>query len=375
MYSDKLDITNYFIVDSTENKLREDLAVNELKCRGMVFKNNPADNSNTLVASTFPYTEEFSISDIDKVDTIISEGEWIFYKSYEGTIIRIIHDEQDGRTRRIISTHKKLDAYESFWVSDQSYGSIFENEVMRMNPSLEFFENFLDSLDKKYHYTFLLLSNDQNKIVSSHNNKILFVGCFDRETNNYIEDVSITSVNFERSEKVNITTSGDILEYVNNVDPYDCQGIIAFRKDKFELFKVINDKYKTLSLLRANNSNLIYRYLQLKKIDNNDMFIEFQKLFNNNSQNFLEAENNIRELCVYIHHTYYNRHILKNFVFVNPVFHSILKKIHNWHLQDKKNNICTFNAVYQHLSDCDSNTLFYMIKEWKKMQTTGDNLI
>ena len=374
MYSDKLDITNYFIVDSTENKSREDLQTNELKCRGMVFKNDPSTNTNTLVASTFPYTEEFSISNIDSIDKIISEGQWSYYKSHEGTIIRIIHDDQNGKTRRIISTHKKLDAYESFWGSENSYGILFENEIMRMNPKLEFFENFLDSLDKKYHYTFLLLSNDQNKIVSSHNNKILFVGCFERETNEYVEDVNIESVKFDRPERINITTTGDILEYIENVDPYDCQGIIAFRKDKFELFKVINDKYKELSILRGNNSNLEFRYLQLKKIDNVEMLNSFIKLFSN-VRNFPEIENNIRELCVYIHHTYYNRHILKNFVFVNPIFHSILKKIHNWHLQDKKNNICTFNAVYNHLSDCDANTMFYMIKEWKKMQSTGENLI
>jgi hypothetical protein len=374
MYSDKLDITNYFVVDSTENKSREDLATNELKCRGMVFKNDPLTNTNTLVASTFPYTEEFSISSIDIIDKTISEGEWSYYKSYEGTIIRIIHDEQDGKTRRIISTHKKLDAYESFWGSENSYGSLFENEIMRMNPSLEFFENFLDSLDKKYHYTFLLLSNNQNKIVSSHNNKILFVGCFDRETNEYVEDVNIESVQFSRPDRINLTCAGDILEHVKNVDPYESQGIIAFRKDKFELFKVINDKYKELSMLRGNNSNLNYRYIQLRKIDNVEMLNNFTNLFSA-THNFTEVENNIRELCVYIHHTYYNRHILKNFVFVNPVFHSILKKIHNWHLQDKKKNICTFNAVYKHISECDANTIFYMIKEWKKMETTGENLI
>ena len=166
-YSNQLELSNYFIVDSTDSKPREDISGNDLRCRGMVFKKT--NDEYNLVASTFPYTEEFSVRNIDVVDSLIKEGEWYFYPSYEGTIIRIIHDEQDGVIKRVVSTHKKLDAFESYWGSSKSYGELFKDEIYRMfltrneNSKLsrdEIFDIFLDSLATDKHYTFLMTSNE-----------------------------------------------------------------------------------------------------------------------------------------------------------------------------------------------------------------------
>ena len=365
-YSNKLELSNYFIVDSTEVVNNEN-NVNKFddtssNIRGLVFKNQEDDK--VLVASTFPYTEEFGFSNIDIVDKIIQEGTWKYYKSYEGTVIRIIHDEQDGVMKRVISTHKKLDAFESYWGSDKSYGELFKNEIERMYENENVFDTFLDSLNSNYNYTFLLLSNDDNKIVASHNNKIIFIGCFDRTNHKYTIDVEIDSLHFERPEEIQINNTDDIMTYVENIDCKDAQGLIAIRQDEFKLFKVINDKYKEKSMLRGNNSNLVYRYFFLKK-NEQDMFIDFLDLFSNKKDLFLQTEHDFVELCNYVHMVYYQRHIMKTFVFVNPVFHSILKKIHTWHLQDKKNNICTLNAVIYHVSECDTKTLFFLLKEMK----------
>ena len=164
-YSNKLDLSNYFIVDSSELESQESTHNHKYdetssKIRGLIFKNQ---DDKVLVASTFPYTEEFSVSNIDVVDSIIKEGTWKYYKSYEGTVIRIIHDEQDGVMKRVISTHKKLDAFESYWGSDKSYGELFKTEINRMHTSQKSnnehaFNDFLDSLDSNYNYTFAYLS-------------------------------------------------------------------------------------------------------------------------------------------------------------------------------------------------------------------------
>jgi len=361
-YSNKLDLSNYFIVDSKDVTEFQEASDNTFsQVRGLVFKNQGDDK--VLVASTFPYTEEFSFANIDIVDKIIEEGTWKYYKSYEGTVIRIIHDEQDGVTKRVVSTHKKLDAFESYWGSDKSYGELFKQEIERMSENKDnAFDLFLTSLDSKYNYTFLLLSNDDNKIVASHNNKIIFIGCFDRTNHKYTMDADTGNLTFSRPEEIQINNTDDIMTYVENVDYNDAQGLIAIRQDEFKLFKVINDDYKQKSMLRGNNSNLIYRYFYLKKNDQ-DMFIDFLNLFANKKDHFLQAETEFVELCKYIHMVYYQRYILKNFVFVNPVFHSILKKIHAWHLQDKKKNICTLQSVIIQVSECDAKTIFYMLKE------------
>jgi len=384
-YSNQLELSNYFIVDSTDSKPREDITGNDLRCRGIVFKK--VDDEYKLVASTFPYTEEFSVANIDAVDSLVKEGEWYFYPSYEGSIIRIIHDEQDGTIKRIVSTHKKLDAFESYWGSNKSYGELFKDEVYRMFTAKEetsklsrddVFNLFLDSLDTNRHYTFLMCSNEENKVVSSLDNKILFVGSFDRESNTYqphTSGIESCVINFEVPVKIEIESSQDILDYMGKVDYRHQQGIIAIRRDKFDLFKIIDDTYKMKSMLRGNNSNLIYRYFQLVSLKETDMLLDFVDLFKNSQPAFLQAERDIMEMCIYLHQTYFMRYIQKKFVFVSPIYHSVLKSIHNWHLQDKRNNITTMEVVASKVRQCDCKTFFNMWKEFVSMKQQEQPII
>lgn len=390
MYSNKANEENLFIIDITNSKSRDDLETNDMNNRGMIFKT--VDNDNVLVASTFPYTEEYSISNIDVVDKIIKEGEWEFVKSYEGTIIRVVHIEQDGTIKRLVSTHKKLDAFESYWGSPVSYGEIFKTEVCRLfrnntsqsdvNCNLQdtdIFNLFLDSLDTSRHYTFLLTSNEDNKIVSSNNNKIFIVGSFDRETNKFLYDFeshynNTSIVKFDTPEKIEINSSQDIINVVNSMDWNKHQGIFAIRKDAFEFFKVINDEYKIKSTLRGNNSNLLFRYLQLRYVDKS-MMNDFINLFSRHSNIFSGAETNLVELSVYLHQTYYRRNIKKEFVFINPIFHSVLKSIHAWHLENRRVNITTLYAVTSKLNETDTKTLFQMLKQWELMKENNNNVL
>jgi len=381
-----LELSNYFIIDSTDNKPRKDLENLELTNRGIIFKSLPDDN-HKMVASTFPYTEEFGINNIVEIENLMIKNEYSFYKSYEGTIIRVIHDEQEGVIKRLVATHKKLDAFESYWGSYVSYGELFQNEIYSMflkhNPDSELsndkvFELFLDSLDTSLHYTFLLTSNDENKIVSSLNNKIFFAGSFDRETNKYNPPETTNSSQlfpFDIPEQINFKTSQDIIDYIEKVDYKESQGILAIQKDEFKLFKVINDEYSRKTLLRGNNSSLIHRYLQLKFIGDDQMFFEFMDLFNYKIQLFQQIESDIQNLALYIHSVYYARYIEKTFVYVNPVFHSVLKSIHYWHNMDKRKNITTLKVVYQKLQETDYNTVYKLMKEYKKLCEEGKILL
>lgn len=395
MYSNKANEENMFIIDITNSKDRDSLETSDMNNRGMIFKT--INDENVLVASTFPYTEEYSINNIDVVDKLIQEGQWEFVKSYEGTIIRVVHVEQEGVIKRLVSTHKKLDAFESYWGSNKSYGELFKTEICRLfrndttikgsecnMEDTDIFNLFLDSLDTSRHYTFLLTSNDDNKIVSSNNNKIFVVGSFDRVTNDFLYDFEshynkTSIVKLDTPEKINIATSQDIIDTVNSVDYNKHQGIFAIRKDKFQFFKVINDDYKNKSMLRGNNSNLLFRYLQLKYVskDNssNTLLTEFVKLFSSHADTFNSAETNLVEIAVYLHQTYYRRNIKKEFVFVHAIFHSVLKSIHSWHVQDRRNNITTLDAVVSKLNEVDTRTLFQMLKHWTSMKETNDNVL
>jgi hypothetical protein len=87
------------------------------KCRGLVF------NEKNLVLKGFPYTQEYTEDDNKDFDFDISTC--LFYKSYEGCLIRIFYFNNKWYT----STNKKLNAFRSKWASKKSYGTFF-NEAL-----------------------------------------------------------------------------------------------------------------------------------------------------------------------------------------------------------------------------------------------------
>jgi hypothetical protein len=233
------------------------------------------------------------------------------------------------------------------------------------------FNMFLDSLDTSKHYTFLLTSNDDNKIVSSNDNLILFVGAFERETNKYLSHETLKPSNiltFKFPERIEINNVQDILDYVNSVDYKKEQGLFAISNSEFKMFKIINDEYKRKSLLRGNNSSLYHRYLQLVYLQEEDMMREFTELFSDKSKLFDCVNLDLGHVVLYLFNVYYQRYISKQFVFVHPVFHSVLKSIHNWHLQDRIKNKISVAKVEEQVYSTDVNTIFQMLKQYTQMK-------
>ena len=57
-----------------------------------------------------------------------------------------------------------------------------------------------------------------------------------------------------------------IFDFVeNNIDAFKYQGIIGYTSNNHESLKIINSRYKDLILIRGNNHNLRFRYLEIRK--------------------------------------------------------------------------------------------------------------
>lgn len=341
---------SYRIIDSKEETIR-----------GFIY------NDDRLVCKTFPYSDELVVENIEEIKTRLSEGEWSFFPSYEGTIIRIVNDGDN----QFVSTHKKLDAFSSRWGSEHSFGDLFKNSITEFNKTSDnlhenAYDEFLKTLKDNNHHTFLLCSNLDSRIVANRDNEVFYVGSFNRETHEFLgilEDIKDKLSNFCKStEKLDITVD-DILDYVENkVDPFSQQGLVAIRKKDMSIFKVINSTYKNLSELRGNNPSLSNRYLELL-LKQKSLVLDFCTIFSNKQHEFGYLEELLDNTVHYILNVIRRRYLHKRYMHVSPVIHSFVKLFEkNTDVQD-----ITFEHVFEKLQSVELDYI------WKLMHSYLEN--
>ena len=93
-------------------------------CRGLIY------NGDELLVRTFPHTCEYTISDIEKLEKMFSDGfneDYTFFESHEGSLIRVFHFND----KWYVSTHKKIDAFESRWSSKKIFWRIICRSIRK----------------------------------------------------------------------------------------------------------------------------------------------------------------------------------------------------------------------------------------------------
>jgi hypothetical protein len=160
--SSGLELFCYIKCEPTDSRLLHE-------CRGVVF------HGEDLVLRAFPYTVEVAHTDEkfieEHVQPVFKDCE--VYDAYEGMLIRMFHFDGKWYT----STHRKLDANRSKWVSKESFGSLFvktlEVELERNDALREavptgdesLLERFQSTLDTDKQYMFLVSHCTENRIV------------------------------------------------------------------------------------------------------------------------------------------------------------------------------------------------------------------
>ncbi len=343
------------------------------------IKCGPTDTENTkrsrgigfhgdkLITSCFPYTYEYTKRDLP--DTLFVEGfdKLLFYDAYEGSIIRMFYFGDKWYT----STNRKLDANKSKWSSRESFGHFFtqaldseieHNEKLRNSlPVIDGktnLERFQDTLDKDKQYMFLLLNNDQNRIVCLTPSRptIYHVGTFINGELSMNEDINIPY-----PTKHNFTSVDDIFDYVDNIDFNKLQGIIIFAPDNTQ-YKIFNQEYYEYYRVRGNEPSIKFRYLQVRmdKRYNNLMHC----LYPSFSAIFEEYENIIYNISKQIHKAYFDRFIKNEYVKVPPEEFNVIKYCHSWHLEDRINNKINLNKVIEILNQQQPTNINKMIRRF-----------
>jgi hypothetical protein len=332
------------------------------KNRGIIF-----DYENQIIVPSFGYTDMYTLMDMDKLNVILNPfNDWKFYLSVEGTLLRCYYYGQKWN----LSTHRKLDAFQSRWSSRSTFGELFINGLQKIYHEITLSsldEMFYSKLDKNKIYYFLLKSNSENRIVCQYiedKSSILYIGAMIKNGDMFEYSTEIPSYLelFEKQQSITILSVDDLITHTEQLDPYQFQGILAWNTHSNKQIKILNSQYNSYYTIRANNPNLRFRFLELRN-DNDTLRLLYQ-LYPKYSDIFDQYEDAIRQISRVLHQYYINRYIKNQYITLPREEYNVVKKVHQWHLLDKKKNMVFSQNVLDVLNKETPLSLYKMIKRY-----------
>lgn len=301
----------------------DDIAPESLKqVRGVILDSS----NNNIVVRSFPYTNEF-IGVETNLPFLNERRKNMYFHSNEGTIIRVFHYAGEWH----VSTHRRIDAFQSRWGGPCSFGEFFQAaiETCLEKP----FAEFLETLDKSHQYIFLLYSTPQTRIVSPslpYPFVSLVATIIDGE---FRFDNRIEGIHMQKQIEFDSTRTDieNITEYINacNSDKSK-QGIFIVSTDTTSgdqyFYKIVSPVYHELSLLRGNAYDIPTRFLELR-IQKSDKVNDFIQLFSEYTGLFMFMESRIDNLITHIFAKYRARFTHRQYAPVHPVLYPFMKSI------------------------------------------------
>ena len=332
------------------------------QCRGVVF------NDQNIVMRAFPYTIEYSDDQMNEIETNITSKmkDCRIFDSYEGTLIRMFYYK-----KWFTCTHRKLNAFRSKWASKESFGTAFkkalDSEVKNndvLHDSLPkngecLLERFQTILDPSKQYMFLVLNNDENRIVCDAPNRptLLHVGTFVDGELSMDENVHIP-----HPKEHKFDNSEDMVDYVRNINIREKQGVIIFAPNNKQ-YKILHEQYVELFKVRGNEPSIKFRYIQVRM--NSHLTNSLYNLYPHMGPKFDEYEEVLYSVAQNIYKSYVDRYIKKKWVTVAVEEYNVMKKCHSFHEQDRKQNRISLKKVIELLNEQSPSVLNKMIRKFQ----------
>ena len=329
-----------------------------IQTRGVIrFSADHNPNNGVVVCKTFDFTPEFFSSQKDDIIVHINNLVGVrcdtlnFYDAEESTLIRLWHHNNKWR----ISTHKRFNAYESYWSSSTSHGELFEQAIIYQakNGSLkdefktendnEILDVYYNLLDTNKIYTFSVRTNENNRIVCvpEDHPTIYFAGEFDSKTFNLLT----TNTSFiSRPASHSFQQMIEVFEYLSNLDQFKKQGLMVYHfnsnNNTSAVIKLTSEKYRQYADVRNNVMSLTTRYYQIRK--NADVLTKFLVLYPYMNNLIDMIENVLTIIINNILSKYMARFVRRNadgtrdFVTLPPEQWYVAKQLHELYLQDNQ---------------------------------------
>lgn len=341
-FNPNIDESKYTIVDAnTDYKLVMCHSVEDKKesgrvkkCRGTIF-----DSYGNVILETYPRTEEYIENEFDCVNIEDdSKSDMVYYESHEGCLIRMFHYDDQW----FICTHGKLNAFESKWSSYKSFGLMFREALDYLDHNSSEFHDFLkcsddrdiinrfeSKLNTNRQYMFLLRNSDENRIVcdSPSHPTVYHVGTLVKGKLNFVDELYVP-----KPKKLKFRCKTELIDYVSNVNYREIQGVIGFDINGC-VIKIYNKIYMDYFNIRGNRMNIVYRYLELRH--DRDHVDKLLRLYPEYAIVCENLEFYIEGQIRYIYRSYVDRYIRKQYVIVPKFHYKVLRKCHEWFLDNR----------------------------------------
>lgn len=313
-------------------------------CRGNIY-----DKNENLVIKSFNYTPEY----VDELPLELTDmQDWVFFRSVEGTLLRLFNFNDVW----YLSSHKKLNAYNSRWSCTRTFGELFEDSLKNVSSS---YEEIVKTLDKNNGYLFLVTTNQENRIVCNPPEKqgVYFIGELKDRTKFSFSNLEF----FPSPVPLELKTPDELLTEVRNIDTKTYQGIIAFSKTNNIQFKILNKTYEELRKLRGNEPNLVKQYLKLRNVPENvKKFITLYSDFD-----YKTVENDILRLSLSLYNLYINRFVYKAFTPIPAEQFVLIKKCHDQYKKTLKK--ITPSDIINIINSHSVGSLAYILKNFLQL--------
>jgi hypothetical protein len=338
-------------------------------------------DNNRVVRRCLPFIPEIVSTDEESLNLVkkLPFDKATYFPSYETTGIYIFFHPREQKWK--ISTHKKIDAFDSFWgVSDsnlsvcESFGILFlrslvsnfgyDFDELTTDEVKEVFDEFTDELNPEQTHLFLISNTVNNRLVSFPMFPYTYhAASIDNQTGFILEG---NDTSFPSLPTLSLESLNDALYYANNCDPNETQGVyIRFNNQKF--IKIISPMYAYLNSLRNNNPSLIKRFLELRNdVDNLNNFCCLYNEYNLDFQNVLNSLDKSKKNII---NCFVERFINGKFSTVSQLEYilfqtalsSFLNSTTNKNRKNKTNREFFTKIVSNTFDNCDSNFLYKLV--------------
>ena len=345
------------------------------KIRGII-----RDENDNIIVPSFGYTTTFVDPDDASTFLDLNKDDGIdIISSLEGTLLRVYY--HDGNWR--VCTHNRLDAFRSRWSSSETYGEIFHRAIEEVVGDKNV-SKLYEVLCPTRVYCFYVRPNTDNKIYwdpifAKHKEKVLFIGAWESET--FIKEManfseyewSVLSL-LLRPDIIKTYAPGymtnDVLHYIKGymttINPKEIQGVLLWNKRTNQHVKILHPRYAKMMSIRGTTPNPRLRYLELRpdkiaaQIYYEDVMPEMRILFE-------QYEHIIHNIVTVILNAYIARFIKNQYVTLPKDEYIVMKKCHDWFIEDRVNNRINFEKVREMLEQETPLSIYKMIRRQQNL--------
>ena len=364
--TDKLDDLTCYHFDSVT--IDSDPSVKQY--RGII-----KNSEDQIICKTFSFTPEFASNDSENINKyiipFIQNPNVIFAPSYEGCLIRLFN----YKNKWYISTHKKIDAFTSKWGSDRTFGELFmdahrhseEHKECISYTNDEMFKYFDRIYDRETIYVFVLKNCLENRIV-----------CCALEQPQFEPIVKIKGDNniFQSEYEGNYTkdfTAEKLGEMMREVDITKTQGYIFINRETLESIKIIKDDYIFYAMIRNNQPNILYRFIEVQQSGDKKNIDYLNQLYPERKEYFESFIHTIDDVCINIYRRYRNRFVRKQISIAPQEQFYIIKELHDNFIKSGKVDTVTQQKVTEYVYNLHPSKLLNLYTAYMmRKEVTGN---